>query len=188
MRNLILVVHISLDGFVAGPNGEFDGFDAGEENLQFVCSLTENADAALFGRNSYELLEGAWPTAKDQPNASNGTIAYSKWYNKAKKIVISTSLNAKGKTNTVVIGKNIPEEVAKIKKEPGKDILLFGSPRASQTLLKFGLIDGYWIFVNPAIFGSGISLFEEGSDIKKLKLEKTHLFPNGEIALYYTNK
>ncbi|MFI5187151.1 MAG: dihydrofolate reductase family protein, partial [Chitinophagales bacterium] len=67
MRELILVVHIPLDGFVAGPKGELDGFDASEENLQFVCSLTEDADTALFGRNSYQLLNSHWPTAKDRP-------------------------------------------------------------------------------------------------------------------------
>jgi dihydrofolate reductase len=68
MRKLVLVVHISLDGFVAGAKGELDGFPSGEENLQFVCKLTENADAALLGRISYKLLNGYWPTAKDLPN------------------------------------------------------------------------------------------------------------------------
>lgn len=188
MRDLILVVHISLDGFVAGPKGEFDGFDSDEENLQFVCSITENADTAVFGRNSYELLNGDWPTAKDRPNASSGTIAYSNWYNKAKKIVISTKLNPEARENTVIIRKNIPEEIRKIKEAPGKDILIFGSPRTAQTLIKSGFVDGYWIFVNPAIFGTGIPLFAGGLGMKKLKLERTRQFSNGEIALYYSNK
>ena len=66
MRKLVLVVHVSLDGFVAGPKGELDGFDAGEENLEFVCGLTKDADAALFGRLSYEMINGHWPTVKDK--------------------------------------------------------------------------------------------------------------------------
>jgi dihydrofolate reductase len=88
MRKLILIVHACPDGFVAGPKGELDGFDAGEENLEFVCKLTEEADTALFGRISYQLLNSWWPTARDRPNATKGEIAYSNWYNNAKKIVI----------------------------------------------------------------------------------------------------
>lgn len=86
MRELILVAHISLDGFVAGPNGELDGFDAGEENLEFVFQLT-NADAALFGRKSFELLNHYWPTAYAHPKATKGEVSYSTWYNSATKII-----------------------------------------------------------------------------------------------------
>ncbi len=77
MRKLVLLAHTSLDGFVAGAQGELDDFDASEENLQFVCSLTEQADGALFGRISYKLLNDYWPSAKDLPDASKGTIAFS---------------------------------------------------------------------------------------------------------------
>lgn len=87
MRQLILVVHISLDGFVAGTKGELDGFDASEENLQFVCSLTEHADAALFGRISYELLNNYWPTAKDKPNATQGELPIPIGITTAKKLL-----------------------------------------------------------------------------------------------------
>jgi dihydrofolate reductase len=70
MRKLVLIVHTSLDGFVAGPQGELSDFDPGEDNLAFVASLTETADAAMFGRLSYELLEAHWPHVKDKPDAS----------------------------------------------------------------------------------------------------------------------
>lgn len=86
MRKLILVVHISLDGFVAGPKGELDGFSAEGENLEFVVKLTEDADTALFGRTSYQLLNRYWPTARNHPNATKGEIAYSNWYNNAKRL------------------------------------------------------------------------------------------------------
>jgi dihydrofolate reductase len=70
MRKLVLIVHTSLDGFVAGPQGELHDFDPGEDNLAFVASLTETADAAMFGRVSYELLEAHWPHAKDELDVS----------------------------------------------------------------------------------------------------------------------
>jgi dihydrofolate reductase len=127
-RKIILVAHISLDGFVAAPNGELDWFDKGEENLEFVCKLTEGADTALFGRISYELLNSYWPTARDHPNATKGEIAYSNWYNNAKKIVISKTMTEGGLNNTTFISGNISNEITKIKEQKGKNILIFGSP------------------------------------------------------------
>jgi dihydrofolate reductase len=185
MRKLILVAHTSLDGFVAGPNGELDGFDAGEENLEFVCKLTEGADAALFGRVSYKLLESYWPTARDLPDATKAEIAYSNWYNDAKKIVISNTMSETSLNNTIVISEQIPNEINKIKAAPGQSILIFGSPSLSQLLMQLDMIDSYWIFVNPVIFGQGIPLFARLTDKIKLKLMTTRQFSNGEIALNY---
>ena len=159
MRKLTLIAHISLDGLVAGSKGELDDFDANEENLGFVCELTEEADTALFGRISYQLLDRYWPTAGDRPNATKGEIAYSNWYNNAKKIVISKTMPSANVNNTTIISENIPGRIIKVKEQPGKSILIFGSPAASQSLMPLNLIDDYWIFVNPVIFGKGIPLF-----------------------------
>ena len=186
MRKLVLLAHTSLDGFVAGAEGELDDFDPGEENLQFVCSLTEEADSALFGRRSYELLNYYWPQAKDRPNASQGTIAYSTWYSSAKKIVISRMMTPGNLNNTTVISNDIPNEIRKIKNQPGKDILIFGSPAVSQLLMQHDVIDSYWIFVNPIIFGRGIPLFKEMSNKIKLTLVATKPFSNGEFGLCYS--
>jgi len=186
MRKLVLLAHTSLDGFVAGTRGELDDFEAGEENLQFVCSLTEKADSALFGRTSYELLNSYWPGAKDLPNASKGTIDFSNWYNTATKIVISKTMNPENLNNTIIVRDDIPNEVSKLKNQPQGDILIFGSPAVSQLLMEHNLIDTYWIFVNPIIFGKGIPLFTEMSNIIKLKLESTKQFANGEFALSYS--
>lgn len=185
MKKLILVVHISLDGFVAGPKGELDDFDASEENLKFVCKLTEEADTALFGRVSYQLLESYWPTAKDRPDASKGTIAYSNWYNSAKKIVISKTMAGKNLNSATVISDSISNEIIKIKEQAGKNILLFGSPSISQFLMQLDLIDSCWIFINPIIFGQGIPLFVTPANKTKFNLVDTKQFPNGEIALNY---
>ena len=186
MRKLILLAHTSLDGFVAGTKGELDDFDAGEENLQFVCDLAEQADSALFGRTSYELLNSFWPNAKNRSGASKATIAYSNWYNNAKKIVVSRTMTGKDLENTIVISDDIPKEIKKIKTKPEKDILIFGSPSVSQLLMQHNLIDSYWIFVNPIIFGKGIPLFTEMSNKIKLNLEATKQFDNGESALSYS--
>jgi len=186
MRKLVLIAHTSLDGFIAGEKGELDGFEANEENLQFVCKLTEGADTALFGRISYELLNGYWPNAKDLPKASKGTIDYSTWYNKAQKIVISKTVAKEGLNNTIVISDNVAVEIRNLKAKPGKDILVFGSASVSQLLIRHNLIDSYWIFINPVIFGKGIPLFSNMDHLTKLQLGNTKRFANGEYALNYS--
>ena len=185
MRKLILIVHTSLDGFVAGTKGELDGFDASEENLQFVCELTAEADAALFGRISYQLLNSYWPEAKDLPNASKGTLSYSTWYNNAQKIVISKTLAKERLDNTTFICDDIANAISDFKNQQGKDILIFGSPCVSQLLVQHNLRDSIWIFINPVILGQGIPLFTGSENKTTLKLVATKQFANGEIALHY---
>ena len=185
MRKLILLAHISLDGFVAGPNGELDGFPHGEENLQFVCELTKNADSALFGRVSYELLNKYWPSARNHPGATKPEIDYSNWYNKTTKFVVSEAMSKENLINTIVINENVPDEISKMKQHAGKSILIFGSPSVSQLLMQYNLIDDYWIFMNPVVFGKGISLFSDSVNKTKLKLVATKQFANGEVALNY---
>jgi dihydrofolate reductase len=187
MRNLVLIVHISLDGFVAGPEGELDGFDASDENLQFVCSLTEGADAALMGGISYKLLNDWWPTVATRMGATTAEIDYSNWYNAAQKIVISKTLPGEQLYNTVIIRSNIEEEISKLKEQPGKNILIFGSPSVTRGLMQADLIDSYWIFINPVIFGKGIKLFAESSKMLKLTLVSSKAFSNGEFGLHYVS-
>ena len=124
MGKLILIVHTSFDGFVAGPKGEFDNFTPGEESLEFVCSVTNDADAALFGRVSFQLLESHWPTAADLPNATKNTIHYSNWYNSVPKFVLSKTLQPGNSKNTFIINENIAEEINKIKQGGDANTLL----------------------------------------------------------------
>lgn len=184
MRKLVLIVHTSLDGFVAGPQGQLDDFDPGEENLAFVASLTDHADAAMFGKNSYELLEAHWPYVKDQQDATPAAKKFSSWYAAANKIVVSKTLQPTSQAVTI-ISNDINEAVQRIKSAPGKDILIFGSPSLTQYLIGEAMIDQYWICINPVIFGKGIQLYPKDCDLKKLRLVRQEIFPNGEIALCY---
>jgi dihydrofolate reductase len=122
---------------------------------------------------------------KRSPNATKGEIIYSNWYNSALKIVLSKTMTNENLHNTVIINENILNEIIKIKNQPGKDILIFGSPAVTQLLMQLDLIDSYWIFVNPVIFGKGIPLFAGLANKRKLKLLATKQFSNGEIALNY---
>lgn len=92
-------MHISLDGFVAGPNGEMNWITVDEEIFDHVGERISGTDTALYGRVTYQMMEAYWPNAGDKPNASKHDINHSKWYNRAHKIVLSKTMNDAGLTN-----------------------------------------------------------------------------------------
>jgi dihydrofolate reductase len=188
MRKLIFFMHTSLDGFVAGPNGEMNWITLDESLFDFVATMTDKADTALYGRVTYEMMQSYWPTAGEQPNASKHDKEHSAWYKKVSKIVLSRTISEKGLDNTQVIGDQLADNINKIKKQAGKNILIFGSPSASHSLLSQGLIDEFWLFVNPIILGHGIPLFKGMTETIKLKLIESKTFPCGVIALHYETK
>ncbi|MBE9602361.1 dihydrofolate reductase family protein [Pedobacter sp. MC2016-24] len=185
MRKIISFMHISLDGFVAGPNGEMNWIKVDEEIFEHVGKRIAESDTALYGRVTYEMMENYWPTAGDEPNASRHDIEHSKWYRQAHKIVLSKTMEGAGLANTQIISDNLSGSINELKQHGGKDILLFGSPTATHSLIQLGLIDGYWLFVNPIVLGQGIPLFVNIKDKIKLKLLTTHQFTSGVTALDY---
>lgn len=185
MRKIISFMHISLDGFVAGPKGEMDWIKVDDEIFDFVGQRISKTDAALYGRVTYEMMENYWPSAADQPNASKHGIEHSKWYSKAGKIVLSKTMTEAGLNNTTVIGDHISDRINEIKQSSGEEILLFGSPSATHALIQLGLIDGYWLFVNPVILGQGIPLFIDVRDKIQLRLLSTRPFSCGVTELNY---
>ena len=166
-------MHISLDGFVAGPNGEMNWIKVDEEIFDYVGKRISTTDTALYGRVTYEMMENYWPTAADKPSASRHDIEHSRWYSKAHKIVLSKTMKEEDFSNTEIISDNLSERINKIKQQTGDEILLFGSPTATHSLLKQNLIDGFWLFVNPIVLGKGIPLFEDIQNKINLKLLKT---------------
>jgi len=185
MRDINLIAQTSLDGFVAGPKGEFDHFTGGEETLEFVCGLTDSADAAMFGRNSYQLLESDWPTAGSKPGATKNVIKYSNWYNSASKIILSRTLQKDDLKNVTIISDHLLPEITKIKEQNGKDILIFGSPITAHELLNLNVIDNIWLIVHPVIFGDGIPLFRTRDHIIKFTLSSSQQLPNGVLCNKY---
>ncbi|MEO5562487.1 MAG: dihydrofolate reductase family protein [Chitinophagaceae bacterium] len=185
MRKVISFMHITVDGFVAGPNGEMDWINVDSEIFDYAGRVTDEADTALYGRVTFEMMDGYWPTAGDQPNASKHSIEHSKWYNSVTKVVISKTLDEKKFKNTKVIHNNIAEEIKKLKEQKGKNIQMFGSPRASQALMEHNLIDEYWLFVNPVLLGQGIQFFKDISDKINLKLIESKTFPSGVTCHRY---
>lgn len=185
MGKLISFMHISLDGFVAGPKGEMNWIKVDEEIFDHVGKRIGQTDTALYGRVTYQMMESYWPNAGNKPQASKHDIEHSQWYNKAHKIVLSKTLKEEGVTNTTIVRDNLTDRVNEIKQQSGGDILVFGSPSATHALIQLNLIDGYWLFVNPIILGQGIPLFEGVKEKTKLKLLNSQQFNSGVTELNY---
>lgn len=188
MPKIISFMHMSLDGFVAGPNGEMDWIKVDEEIFDYVAKRINDGDTALYGRVTYELMESYWPTAADQPNASKHDIEHSKWYKQVHKLVLSQTMKGATLPNTEILSDNALERLSEIKQSSNggsEEILLFGSPTATHSLMRQNLVDGYWIFLNPIILGQGIPLFVDIKDKVKLELLATRRFNCGVTELSY---
>src|ERR1700712_2756442 len=111
MRKIISFMHISLDGFVAGPNGEMNWIKVDEEIFDHVGTRISKSDTALYGRVTFDMMENYWPTAADGPDASKHDIEHSAWYKKAHKFVLSRTLNEADLTNTTIISDNLADAI-----------------------------------------------------------------------------
>ncbi|HMU42640.1 MAG TPA: dihydrofolate reductase family protein [Ignavibacteriaceae bacterium] len=190
MRKIISFMHISLDGFVAGPNGEMNWIKVDEEIFDHVGKRISKGDTALYGRVTYQMMENYWPTAASMPTATRHDIEHSKWYSKVHKVVLSKTMKGMGINNTTFICDNLSDRINEIKQSRNSgsnEILLFGSPTAAHSLIQLNLIDGYWLFVNPIILGQGVPLFKDIKNKIKLKLlPTTRQFTCGVFELNYT--
>lgn len=178
-------MHVSLDGFAAGTQGEMDWIHVDEEIFDYVGDRTSLSDAALYGRVTWQMMEGYWPTAADQPNASKHDIEHARWYNSVQKVVISKSMHGQDRSDTKFIGNDLEKEIAAFKRSGEKDVLIFGSPSATHALMKLDAIDEYWLFVNPILLAAGTRFFDQLDERVKLTLIKTHTFKSGVVCMHY---
>lgn len=185
MRNVALLMHVSLDGFTAGPNGEMDWIATDDAMWHYVTNITDAADTAIFGRVTYEMMAGYWPTAADQPEATQHDIDHARWVNTALKLVFSRTLTTAEWGPTKLVKEHIAEEIARMKQQPGKNLLMIGSASLAQTFSLLGLIDDYWLNVNPVVLGGGTPLFKDVKDRINLKLVEAKTFRSGVVGLHY---
>ncbi|MEO7909564.1 MAG: dihydrofolate reductase family protein [Roseiflexaceae bacterium] len=185
MRNVILLMHVSLDGFVAGPNGEMDWIRFDDELVDDVAELTLTADTALFGRVTYQMMAGYWPTAGDSSDATKHDIDHARWVNNATKLVFSRTLESVEWQNSRIVRDNFPAEIARLKAQPGKNLLMIGSTKTAHTFMQLGLIDEYRINVNPVVLGDGNALFADIKEATNLQLVSAKAYDSGVVGLHY---
>jgi dihydrofolate reductase len=188
MRKIVSFVHLSLDGFVASAEGGLDWVSISEELFDYVEQRILQTDTALYGRVTYQMMKGYWPTAAEKPNASKHDHEHSRWYKSARKVVLSKTLADNNDTNTKIIRSHLSDEITLLKQSAGSEILVFGSPSATHALMAENLIDEYWIFINPVLLGQGIPLFKNIQHRTALKLVKSNIFASGVVCLHYEVK
>jgi dihydrofolate reductase len=190
MRKLIVTEWITVDGFIAGANGEMDWvtsiFD--ETMGKYEGTIIDTADTLLLGRVTYDSFAGSWPKVPENPNVSAEEKEYAGKLNAMRKVVFSKTVTNPTWNNTAIMKDIIPEEIQKLKEEGGKDILIYGSASIVQALTNLGLIDEYQLLVHPVILGSGKPLFKDIKEKKDLKLIDSVIHPSGVVRLVYQKK
>ncbi len=185
---------MSLDGFIAGPNDEMDWLPAFNDEALWkdiheeMWRTLNQVDTILLGRVTYQIWEKYWPAAATNPASTQNDLDFSRYADNVQKIVFSKTLNKAEWKNTRLIKENIAEEIAKLKKQPGKNIALAGGAGLAQTFMKLGLIDEYNIIVHPVILGNGKALFKDMKNRINLKFKATKTFASGAVLLQYQPK
>ena len=183
MRKLKLQVQMSIDGFVAGSNGEMDWMSMNWDDVlnNYVIGLTDSIDTIVLGKNLASGFIPYWKNVAsipDDPQHEAGKI-----FTHTPKVVFTKTLEKSEWDNTTLAG-NIIEDITALKAQPGKDIIAYGGAHFVSGLIKHDLIDEYHLFVNPVILGTGMSIFKE-VEKKKLKLVKATTSATGIVVLCY---
>jgi dihydrofolate reductase len=188
MRKVISFMHVSLDGFVAGPFEEMNWIVMDDEIFKDAIDLTATADMALYGRVTYQMMESYWPTVLVNSLSSKLELHHAQWMESIPKIVFSKTIAAPNWNNTRLIKENIKTEIIKLKEQPGRNMLIFGSPRLTHSFMQWNLIDEYRVNVNPVILGKGVPLFKNIECKVNLQLLFAKKFNAGVIGLHYKTK
>jgi dihydrofolate reductase len=187
MRSLIQLAHVSLDGYLAGPSGEMDFLTFDQEIADYTYPLIRSVDTSVYGRTTYEMMEGYWPHVLESETATEGERGHARWYANVKKIVASRTMPARTGQVTVA-GEDIVSVITAAKQQPGGDMMIFASPTLSHVLSAAGLIDEWRLTLQPVIVGGGRPLFGGKEARTKLELRTSHTFRSGVIAAHYVVK
>ncbi|MES2646747.1 MAG: dihydrofolate reductase family protein [Bacteroidota bacterium] len=178
MRNVIAAINMTLDGYC-----DHTALSPDEEIHEHYRELLSTGDAILYGRITYQLME-YWQALVKNPSGEKSMDDFAKAMDKIQKIVFSRTLKALTWESAKLVNQRIEAEVAELKKQPGKDILV-GSRSLIMQLMKLNLIDEFQLCVHPVIVGKGLPLFENITGRTAFKLIKTKTFKGGAVIFYY---
>jgi dihydrofolate reductase len=183
MRKIVLMMSISVDGYMAGPNGELDWHMVDDELHWHFNEVLRGMSVFLEGRVVYELMESFWPTADEDPQSTPRMVEFAGIWRDTPKIVYSRALEHAG-PNATIVREVDPGEVRALKEQPGGDMSLGGADLAA-TFMAHDLIDEYRLYVHPVAIGRGKRLFPEMDRRVQMRLAETHTFGSGVVLLRY---
>lgn len=176
---------MTIDGFVAGPNGELDWMTFGmdERSRKYVDDLTDSSDTILMGRKMTDEFVNYWTRMLDDPE--NPQYSFAEKMVNIPKVVFSKTVKESRWANTVMANGDLVEEVEKLKQKDGKDIIVYGGATFVSNLIGENLIDEFHISINPAAIGRGLPIFGNLKDTLKLKLVQSNVFSTGKVVNHY---
>jgi len=185
MKKLKLQVQISVDGFICGPNGEMDWltWNATEDFIHYVTDLTDSCDTMLLGRKLADGFIPYWTDITTRPE--DPQYSFARKMVDMPKIVFSKTLAKSTWDNTQIAKNDLVTEVNELKKQEGKDIVMYGGAEFNSSVIKAGLIDEYHLFVNPVAAGKGMPIFSLLENARQLTLVKATPLKNGIVVLCY---
>lgn len=179
MRKLIASINVTLDGFC-----DHNVMIADDELHENVNNLFQLCDTGILGRRTYELMESAWPSIVKNPTGNKPIDEFAILIDNIRKIVFSRTLKSVSWENSELAQGDLEAEVAALKKQPGKNILV-GGPSMIVQLMNSGLIDEYQFYIHPIVLGTGLPLFKDIFGRIDLKLLNTKIFRSGVVVHYY---
>jgi dihydrofolate reductase len=185
LRKLRLQVQMSVDGCIAGPNGEMDWMVGllDDDLIKYAYQITESVDTILLGRKMTDVFISFWLDMLNKPD--DPWHAFAKKMIETPKVVFTKTLNKSRWINTDIATGNLIEEVNKIKSQNGRDIVVYGGASFDSSLIKEKLIDEFYLFINPVAIGNGMTIFKELNEIQKYTLIESKAFESGKVLLRY---
>ena len=188
LRKLRLQVQMSVDGYIAGPNGEMDWMVGllDDESIKYAYKITESVDTILLGRKMTDVFISSWLNVMKKPD--DPWFAFAKKMIGTPKVVFTKTLNKSRWINTDIATGDLVEEVSKIKRQNGRDIIVYGGASFDSSLIKEKLIDEFYLFINPVAIGNGMTIFKDLNEIQKYTLIESKVFECGKVLLRYEPK
>lgn len=197
LRRIVMFNRVSADGYFAGADGNLDWVvqDEALNEEGASASRSPGSGTILFGRRTYEMFESFWPQFDDEgsspvpdphaPKASQELRAMATFINDATKVVFSRTRDQVTWRNSRLVRELDPHQIEAMKREPGKDMLIFGSGSIVSQLTEHGLVDEYQFVVSPVLIGRGRSLLDNLSKSVRLNLVEAKTYPTGNVMLRY---
>jgi len=176
---------MSIDGCVAGPNGEMDWIVglSDDKVIRYAYELTESIDTILLGRKMTDVFISYWSDVINKPD--DPWHAFAKKMIETPKVVFTKTLDKSKWINTEIATGDITDEIIKLKRRNGRDMVVYGGASLDSSLIKLGLIDEFLLFINPVAIGNGKTIFKDLNEIQKFNMVKTIAFDSGKVLLHY---